>query len=258
MGTSGAYGGSGSAAWGNAHQVYGSGAAGPPPAAEDVVRAFTAAMRRANRTTPSAPGAYRAGSTGPARRGGSDGFSRSRTAGSGGAGGSGLSARAARGAAAVAGAQAYRARDAQTLAGLGLDLAFLEALPDDRSRCAAIVEELLGAPAHPEDAALNSVSIQTMMDVLRSADEPDTDMIVERFTVNLAYEQALVQLTSQQRTDPLPAAKAARVERQAKRYIENSVRAEGPARGRRLSAQSLIDKAAGLAARVLDIFGRGR
>lgn len=257
MGTSGAYGGSGSAEWSQAQSVYGQGAAGgSPPQPAILVNAFTTAMRRANRNTLSTPGSYLVGRTGPWRPSGSDGYTRSRTTGAG--SGNGLSRRAARGAAAVAGAQAYRARDARALADLGLDLASLDALPDDRARCAAISEVLLGAPAHPEDAALNAVSIQTMMDVLRSADEPDLDRLIEMFTINLAYEQALVQFTSQQRRDPLPAAEAAKIERQAKKYIENKIRSKPSAPGRRLNAQSLIDKAAGLAARVLDIFGRRR
>jgi len=258
MGTSGAYGGSGSAAWGHAHNVYAQGATGAAPRPEEVTLAFARAMRRANRITPSAPGSYAAGRTGPSRADGSDGYTRSRTTGAAGSGGTGLSRRAARGAAAVAGAQAYRARDAGALADLGLDLAALDALPDDRVRCAAISEQLLGAPAHPGDAALNAVSIQTMMEVLRSADEPDSERLIEMFTANLAYEQALVEFTSQQRRDPLPAAEAAKVERQAKKYIENKIRSAPAGPTRRLSPQSLIDKAARLAARVLDIFGRRR
>lgn len=255
MGTSGAYGGSGSAGWSSAHQIYGQGAAGRTPPPADVVQAFARAMLRGNRNVSSGPGVYTAGSTGPTRRSGSEGFARSRSSRTG---GGGLSRRAARGAAAVAGAQAYRTRDAQALAELGLDLVALDALPNDRSRCAAITEQLLGAPTHPEDAALNAVSIQTMMDLLRSPDDPDSEAIIERFTVNLAYEQALVELTSQQRTDPLPAKQAAMIERQAKRYIENSLRTEVSRTSGRLGAQALIDKAAGLASRVLDIFGRRR
>ncbi len=258
MGSSGAFGGSGSAAWGEAHNVYAQGATGAASPPEEVVQAIARAMRRANRSAPSAPGSYAAGRTGPSRASGSDGYTRNRTTGAAGSGRSGLSRLAARGAAAVAGAQAYRARDATTLADLGLDLAALDALPDDRARCAAISQQLLGAPAHPEDAALNAVSIQTMMEVLRSADETDSERLIEMFTGNLAYEQALVELTSQQRRDPLPAAEAAKLERQAKKYIENKIRSAPAEPARRLSPQVLIDKAADLAARVLDIFGRPR
>lgn len=258
MGTSGAYGGSGSAAWERAHQVYEQGAAKSALSPEELVAAFVAAIGRANRNTPSTPGSYHVGSIRPSRPKESDGFVRSRTAGTGIGGATGLSGRAARGAAAVAAAQAYRARDAQSLAGLGLDLAALDVLPDYRSRCNAIAEQIMGAPAHPEDAALNAVSIQTMMDVLRSSEELNAETLIERFTVHLAYEQALVELTSQQRNEPVPAAQAAKIERQAKRYIENSLRAETPRPSRRLSAQQMIDKAAALTARVLNIFGRGR
>lgn len=257
MGTSGAYGGSGSASWGQAHDVYAQDGIDPASRPQEVVQAFARAMRRANRSTP-APGSYVAGRTGPSRPDGSDGYTRSRTTGAAGSSRRGLSRTAARGAAAVAGAQAYRARDAGALANLGLDLAALDMLPNDRARCAAISEQLLGAPVHPEDAALNAVSIQTMMEVLRSADPPDSERLIEMFTANLAYEQALVELTSQQRRNPLPAAEAAKIERQAKKYIENKIRSAPTVPDRRLSPQSLIDKAVGLATRVLDIFGRRR
>jgi hypothetical protein len=115
-----------------------------------------------------------------------------------------------------------------------------------------------GAPPHPDDAALNAASMQTMMDVLRSEDETDAERFVEMFTENLAYEQVLVELTSQHRTAPLPSGQAVKIEKQIKRYIRNSIRDRSGAAEGRLAPQALIDRAVSLAAKVLGIFGGTR
>lgn len=260
MGMSGAYGGSGSAAWDQAHELYeqaGGGAPGPPPPVPELVEALVAAIGRA-KPHPSAPASYAAPGLRPSRPGGTDGCTRSRTAGPAPGAGAGFTRRAARGASAVAGAQAYRARDSGALADLGLDLTRLDALPSDRARCTAIADALLGAPAHPDDAALKAAAIQTMVDALKSSDEIDSERVVEMFTANLAYEQVLVELTSQQRDTAVPAVEAAKIEKQMKKYIRTSVRARPGKAPRRLDPQALIDRAAGLAAKVLGIFGRKR
>lgn len=257
MGTSGAYGGSGSDLWGDAHDLYQEGAAAAAddtgPSIPEVVAALAAALRRTNRTSDAQAARYTADRTAPTRAGGSDGYTRSRT--SGGSTG-GLQRRAARGATALGGAQAYRARDAGALADLGLDLLALDALPSHRARCVAIADALLGAPAHPEDAALKAATIQTMMDALRSTDEMTSEELVDRFIANLTYEQVLVELTSQRRTTAVPAAQAARTETRIKKYIRSSLRKAREGTIRRIDTQGLIDRATSLAARVLSIFGR--
>lgn len=283
MGTSGAYGGSGSSDWGQARDAYaaaeGSGAGSgssatsdspitdstitdstsqdATPASQALVNAVARAMRRTSAFTPSTPGAYTAGRTSPGRRTSTGGYTRSRTSGSTGSGTNGLPRKAARGAAAIAGARAYRSGDANALAELGLSLPALRALPNDRARCSAIVEALLGAPAHPDDAALNAVATQTMMDVLSSPNDVPSEQLIETYMANLTYELALVELTSQQRADPLPAAEARKIEEQSKQFIVNTLSAAPAAsQAGRLTAQGLIDKAAGLAAKVLRVFGR--
>lgn len=258
MGTSGAYGGSGAGAWDNAHDAYEQ-AGGPPgtaPPVEQVVQALIAALRRSNKTTAAGPGAYSAAATAPSRGSSFNGYTRSSTGGGGGTGGGGMGRRAARGATAVGGAQAYRARDAAALADLGLDLAALDALPSDRARCVAIADALLGAPAHPEDAALKAAAIQTMVDALRDKTELSSDELVERFTANLTFELVLVELTSQRRTTAMPAKDAAKTETKIKKYIRSSLRAAKAQAGRRLSTQGLVDQAGALASRALNIFGR--
>lgn len=259
MGTSGAYGGSGTATWDDAHDLYEQVAGGGPrPPVEDLVRILTQALNKTKGGPPPAPGMYATGHTGPSRPARTDGYTHSRSSIGGGGGKPGLAGSAARGAAAVAGASAYRARDAQGLAELGLDMAALDALPDDMARCEAIAQELLGVPAHPEDAALKSAAMETMLQAMEAAEVPDAERLVEMFTGNLTYEYALIELTSEHRKDPVPPAEAARMEQEIKEYIASDISNPVDHPVGRLSKQGLIDKATGLAQDVLSIFRRTR
>jgi len=256
MGTSGAYGGSGTVSWDDAHDLYEQTAGGgAKPPIEDLVKAFSVALHKTKGGPPTAPGAYAAGQTGPSRPTGTGGYTHSKTS-TGGGGRPGLAGSAARGAAAVAGASAYRARDAKTLADLGLDLAALDALPDDTARCEAIAQELLGIPAHPEDAALKSAALQTMLQAMEEPEESEAERLVEMFTGNLTYEYVLIELTSEHRKDPLPPAEAAELEQQIKEYIANDISTPVDKPVSKLSKQGLMDKAASLADHVLGIFQR--
>ncbi len=258
MGTSGAYGGSGTASWDDAHDLYEQVAAGGTrPPVEDLVEAFSRALNKTKGGSPLAPGAYVVGQTGSSRPPGTDGYTRSKTSVGGGSR-SGLAGSAARGAAAVAGASAYRTRDEQGLAELGLDMAALDALPDDMARCEAIAHELLGVPAHPEDAALKSAALQTMLQAMEAAEEPDNERLIEMYTGNLTYEFVLIELTSEQRRDPVPPAEAAAMEQEVKAYIKSDISNPVDKPVATLSKQGLIDKAAGLAQDVLGIFRRIR
>lgn len=258
MGTSGAYGGSGTASWDDAHDLYEqvAGGANRPPV-EDLVRTLTRALNRTQGGPTPAPGSYVTGHTGPSRPSGTGGYTRSMSSIGGGVR-PGLAGSAARGAAAVAGASAYRARDAQGLAELGLDMAALDALPDDTARCEAIAQALLGVPAHPEDAALKSAAMETMLQAMEALEEPDAERLVEMFTGNLTYEYALIELTSEHRKDPVPHSEAAKMEQEIKEYIASDISNPVDKPVGTLSKQGLIDKAASLAQDVLNIFRRTR
>ncbi|KRE42440.1 hypothetical protein [Knoellia sp. Soil729] len=259
MGTSGAYGGSGTASWDDAHDLYEQVAGGGiRPPVEDLVRTLTQALDKTQGGPPAAPGTYAVGQTGPSRPAGTGAYTRSKSLNGGGGRRPGLANSAARGAAAVAGASAYRARDAQGLAELGLDLAALDALPDDTARCEAIAQELLGVPVHPEDAALKSAAIETMLQAMEAAEEPDVERLVEMFTGNLTFEYALIELTSEHRKEPVPPAEAAKMEQEIKEYIASDISNPVDKPVGRLSKQGLIDKAASLAQDVLSIFRRTR
>lgn len=259
MGTSGAYGGSGASVWKTVHDLYEQGADGPTIPAAELAQAVAAALRRTNRHGPHSPGAFSAGRLGPSRPASSDGYAHSRTTGATAGGTSGLSRRAARGAAALAGAQAYRDRDRQALADLGLDLDTLDALPNDRARCAAVADALLGAPAHPDDAAMKVAYTQTMIEALKSPEPLDSERLVEMFIENLTYEQVVVELTSEHRKSAVSPAQAAKIEKQMKKFIRTSVRKDTVSKtGRRLDMQALVDRATSLVAKVLRIFGRSQ
>lgn len=258
MGTSGAYGGSGTASWDDAHDLYEQVAgSGNRPPVEDLVRKLTQALNKTLGGPPPAPGTYAAGHTGPSRAPGAGGYTHNKSS-VGGGGRPGLAGSAARGAAAVAGASAYRARDAQGLAELGLDMAALDALPDDTARCEAIAQELLGVPVHPEDAALKSAAMETMLQAMEAPEEPDAERLVEMFTGNLTYEYALIELTSEHRKNPVPPAAAAKMEQEIKEYIAIDISNPVGKPVGALSKQGLIDKAASLAQDVLRIFRRNR
>ena len=258
MGTSGAYGGSGTASWDDAHNLYEQVAVGGTrPSTEDLVKTLTQALDKTRGGPPPAPGTYAAGQSGPRRAAGTDSYTHSKSS-IGGGGRPGLAGSAARGAAAVAGASAYRARDAQGLAELGLDMAALDAMPDDTARCEAIAQELLGVPVHPEDAALKSAAMETMLQAMEAAQEPDAERLIEMFTGNLTYEYALIELTSEHRKDPVSPAEAAKMEEEIKEYIANDISNPVDKPVGTLSKQGLIDKAASLAHEVLNIFRRTR
>lgn len=259
MGTSGAYGGSGTASWDDAHDLYEQVAGGGTrPPVEDLVRTLTQALSRTKGGPLPAPGTYAAGQTGPSRPPSGGTHTHSRSSIGGGTGRPGLVGSAARGAAAVGGASAYRARDAQGLAELGLDMAALDALPNDTARCEAIAQQLLGVPVHPEDAALKSAAIETMLEAMEAAEEPDAERLVEMFTGNLTYEYALIELTSEHRKDPVSPAEAAKMEEEIKEYIVSDISNPVGKPVGKLSKQGLIDKAASLAQDVLNIFRRTR
>lgn len=265
MGTSGAYGGSGASAWDSAHTAY-EGPAGPPastadstpgstPPVEQLLESLLKALRRGNAAVASGRQHFDTGTLRPTR-GAAGGHTRSSTGGGGRVGSGGLGRSTARGAAAVGGAAAYRARDAEALAGLGLDLAALQALPNHRARCTAIADAVLGAPAHPDDAALKAAAIQTMMDALRSPEETSSEELVETFTANLTYELVLVEMTSQHRRTAVPPREATATEQKIKRYLRAALRTPRSRARARLSTQALVDRAVTLAAKALNIFVR--
>jgi hypothetical protein len=262
VGTSGAYGGSGSSSWDAVYDSYSDAAnasgSGPSPAQiESFVNSFMTALAK----TPgqaSGPTNFPLSRLRLTRPGGSA-AGRSSSIGSGG-GGRNLGRQAARGAAAVAGAHALRTGNTEILTELGLDVEHIKSLPSGREQCTYIVNTLLGAPSHPDEVALASATLRTMVEVQKASEAMSPEQTMEMFLQNLAYEQVLVELTSQRRTDTVTPQRAKQIEEKAKRYLRASVTALRLKDKAKVSTQGFVDYATSLASKVVRVFrmrGRG-
>lgn len=257
MGTSGAYGGSGSQSWDAAHGAYGDAAgadgAGPSDAqVQGFVNAFMQALAKTGGPTPGAS-SYPLASLRPQRAGGAGGAGGSSSS-AGGGGARNLGRQTARGAAAVAGASALRTGDRAALAELGLDLGHLDGLSTARAKCAYIVDTLLGAPSHPDEVALRAATLRTMVEIQKAKDTLNSGQQMELFLQHLAYEQVLVELTSQRRHDTITPQRAKEIEDKAKKYLRASVKAMKLPQKAKLTVQAFVTSAATLANKVFTVF----
>jgi hypothetical protein len=255
VGTSGAYGGSGSQPWDAAHDAYGDAAGGPGPSNAQVqgfVDAFMQALAKTAGPTPG-PSSYPLSSLRPHRAGGSGGSGGTSSSARGG-GARNFGRQTARGAAAVAGASALRTGDRATLAELGLDLGHLDSLPTPRAKCAYIVDTLLGAPSHPDEVALRAATLRTMVEIQKAKEILTAGQQMELFLQHLAYEQVLVELTSQRRSDAITPRRAKEIEDKAKKYLRASVKAMKLSQSAKLTAQGFVTSAAMLAHKVFTVF----
>ena len=255
MGTSGAYGGSGSSSWEAVHDAYSDAATatGPGPSAaqiENFVNSFMTALARSMGQT-SGPARFPLSSLRLTRPGGGVGQSSSTSSGGG---RRNLGRQAARGAAAVAGAHALRTGNTEILTELGLDVEHISSLPPGREQCIYIVNTLLGAPSHPDEVALAAATLRTMVEVQKASEAMSPEHTMEMFLQNLAYEQVLVELTSQRRSDSITPQRAKQIEDRAKKFLRASVTALRLKDKAEVSAQGFVDYAASLASRVVTIF----
>ncbi|MEV0811111.1 hypothetical protein [Micromonospora sp. NPDC050200] len=256
MGTSGAYGGSGSNSWESVHDSYAdmvdpSSPAPTSPQVEKFVNALLKALASGSLT--GSPGLIR--SLLPSRGQGSAGAGSSSSSTGAGGGGRNVSRQVGRGAAAIAGAQALRTGDAATLRELGLDLDHLRSLPGTRAQCVYIADAILGAPSHPDEVALKAATMRTMAELMKAQENTDLEDRVELFIENLAYEQVLVELTSQRRENITTPQRAQQIEERAKKYLHAHISAGGIAPKAKRTVQGLIDYASGLAAKAFRVLG---
>ncbi|WP_212834255.1 hypothetical protein [Catellatospora sp. TT07R-123] len=193
------------------------------------------------------------GSLLPGRAGsGGGGSSSSRT---GGGGARNVSRQVGRGAAAIAGAQALRGGDAATLQELGLDLDHLRSLPSARAQCAYIADAVLGAPSHPDEVALRAATMRTMAEVLKAKEDISLEDRVELFIENLAYEQVLVELTSQRRENTVTPQRAKQIEEDARKYLHAHIAAGRVTEKAKLTVQGFIEFASKLASKTFRVLG---
>lgn len=255
MGTSGAYGGSGSNSWDSVHDSYEDMVhpSSSTPTATQVER-FVDALLNALATGVSAGSPGSPSSLRPSRRGSTGAGASTSSSGAGG-GGRNIVRQVGRGAAAIAGAQALRAGDAATLRELGLDLVYLRSLPTTRAQCVYIADAILGAPSHPDEVALKAAAMRTMAELMKAKDEIALEDRVGLFIENLAYEQVLVELTSQRRENVTTPQRARQIEERAKKYLHAHISAGGIAPRARTTVQGLIDFASGLAAKAFRVLG---
>jgi hypothetical protein len=247
MGTSGSYGGSSAAGWGNARQAYehmadpGDGAAAAAgeggegaqdetgPTAADVAAAIAQALwdedLQVRRPTPPA---YPTGSLLPRRPGGGGG-------GGGGRGSTGTSGRvggrssrqvakgAQRGGAAVAAAYALRRGDTAALAQHGLDLAELAGL-DVFTQSARILDAVLGEAGHPDERALRKASLEQVKEILRAEEEPTPVEMLRGLAAAFVFELGIIELRAQRKGGAISAEEARRKEIEIRAYIVTCAR----------------------------------
>jgi hypothetical protein len=237
VGTSGAYGGSGSSAWGRARgrlTDIDSGADESPEEAGDVAAAAQAiaqAIRRDDPTLrPSTPPGYTSSSLLPrASGGGGGGGGGGRVASSGSSGrtGSGVGRRvgrsAQRGANAIGAAWALRTGNAGALREVGLDLAELQGL-GPRQQCDRILQAMLGNATHPDEFALRRAASKAVQSMILDQTPPDPLDTIREFVGDLVMEQSLVELRAQ-RAGGADVADIASKEGKVRRYIRARVRA---------------------------------
>ncbi len=224
MGTSGAYGGSGSAAWEAVREGWaGLGDAGAPAAADGA--ANPPPSEQPPDTPPPPDPAYDAlghalaNALAPPRRhgqapplaallprprgsgGGPSGGGGAGTDGYGGrAGGrSGRNAplQAARGGAAIGAATAYRERDATALARYGATLDELDRL-SPRMRTARLLDLVLGDAGHPDEAVIRKSAAEQVKKILdQDAVPPSAAESVRNFIGEITLQYGLVELKDQ-------------------------------------------------------------
>ncbi|MFB8749060.1 hypothetical protein [Streptomyces parvulus] len=276
MGTSGSYGGSGSAEWSAAHDAFdalpgiGTGPAdtlGLPdsqPFLDDVVQALATALNKddADHGTVPAGGYPLSALIAPARgSGGGDGGG-----GAGGAAGPGrigggsqrqVLKGSSRGAAALAGAYALRNGDAAQLRELGLDFLELSGLPR-RTQISRILQAVLGDAGHPDEAALRRATVKHVKDVLLAAEPPTPEDSLRGLVAEWIYELGLVELQSQKASDNLTPEAAVRKQGWLRSWLQRRVLHISVSDTRRMTVKQFTDTAARVTREALRILRAGR
>ncbi|KUL40090.1 hypothetical protein [Streptomyces regalis] len=268
MGTSGSYGGSGSAEWSAAHDAFdalpgtGQGPGDTPPPSDpadppdsqqqlldDVVQALATALNKddADHGTVPAGGYPLSALIAPAR-------------GSGGGGGEGAGGAAApgrvgggsqrqvlkgssRGAAALAGAYALRNGDAAQLRELGLEFTELSSLPR-RTQVSRILQAVLGDAGHPDEAALRRATVKHVKDILLAAEPPTPEDSLRGLVAEWIYELGLVELQSQKAGDNLTPEEAVRKQGWLRSWLQRRVRHISVPDTRRMTVKEFTTAAA--------------
>jgi hypothetical protein len=278
MGTSGSYGGSGSAEWSAAHDAFdalpatGTGFAHAPDTADlpdsqqqlldDVVQALATALNKddADRATVPAGGYPLSALLAPARGSGGGGGGTGGAAGPGRIGGGSqrqVLKGSSRGAAALAGAYALRNGDAAQLRELGLDFTELNSLPR-RTQISRILQAVLGDAGHPDEAALRRATVKHVKDVLLAAEPPTPEDSLRGLVAEWIYELGLVELQSQKADDSLTPEEAVRKQGWLRSWLQRKVRHIPVPDTRRMTVKEFTATAARVTREALRILRAGR
>lgn len=250
MGTSGAYGGSGTQDWRTVRTLFdqlsadddgGEGVDGattddtsirPGEDLADLTAAIATALRneddglrRPAGPTPLATLMPRRGQAGSGGGGGAGGGVRSEGRPQGRSGGGStrsVGRAAARGGVALGGGFALRRGDREGLAELGLDLDELRKL-GPRSQCARILEAVLGETGHPDEGALRAAAAEQLKAIVTLDVAPSQADALRGFIAAFVFQLALVELRSQLAQGDVDVAVAAKKEGRMRRYIERRV-----------------------------------
>lgn len=201
MGTSGEYGGSSSAAWKQARDAWlellaDGGESATSKAASSAALAVGGSAKGGDTASPTA-----GGRSGRAAR---------------------LVAGARSGGRAVAAAYAYDRGDADTLAGLGLDLAELQAM-SLKNRCQAILDATMTAVDQPDDVAMRRAALAILKDMLGAGAMPAAIDAVKAFLANYIFEIALVEVARTRQVSTLSASELAAREKRARDYLRRRI-----------------------------------
>ncbi|GAA3500704.1 hypothetical protein GCM10019016_078110 [Streptomyces prasinosporus] len=276
MGTSGSYGGSGSAEWSAAHDAFDAlPGVGTGPAdtldlpdgqqfLDDVVQALATALSKDDADHGTVPaGGYPLSALIATARGSGGG------GGGGGAGGAAGPGRigggsqrqvlkgSSRGAAALAGAYALRNGDAAQLRELGLDFRELSSLPR-RTQISRILQAVLGDAGHPDEAALRRATVKHVKDVLLAVEPPTPEDSLRGLVAEWIYELGLVELQSQKASDNLTPEEAVRKQGWLRSWLQRRVRHISVPDTRRMTVKEFTATAARVTREALRILRAGR
>jgi hypothetical protein len=283
MGTSGAYGGSDSAAWQRVRDEWaglrpppadsnGSGGdadGDPPPDHEPagdeagygtlmsaIAQALLGEDAYARRpAVPSVPLTSVLARRGGGRRGtgAGGGSGGAGPAGGGSGGGRRITSQAGRGGAAIGAAAAYRDRDAAALAEYGLTLEELDALTP-RMRCARILDVAIGQAGHPDEQAMREASlaqIKALVSGAPGAEDVSPLAAVRDFIEELSIRLGLIELRDRILANTMTAAQSRLRENGLRQWVKAKVAGLDLTRYGRVSTGQLHQIARQMSADVL-------
>lgn len=247
MGTNGAFGGSGAAAWDHVRDEWTSlggqsdgGSVDDPtpttdgdPAYDALISAIAGALigEDPDARRPSVP-SFALSDILPRRGGGRGGGGGGASGGGGTSGGGGSSSggrrvtsQAARGGSAIGAATAYRDRDTAALAGYGLTLEELDAL-SPRMRCARILDVAIGQAGHPDEQAMRQASLEQIKVLLANGPESGTISGLEairNFIGELTVRLGLIELRDQILANSVTAKQAHQRETGLRQWVKAKV-----------------------------------